>query len=47
LLAPPVQLPSAATLAGLAGTVSDASTLAPVSGATVELMDGDNNILAE
>jgi uncharacterized surface anchored protein len=47
LLNPPVQLPPAATSGGLAGTVLDASTHAPVSGATVELMDGDNKILAE
>jgi uncharacterized repeat protein (TIGR01451 family) len=46
-LTPPVQLPPPATSAGLAGTVSDASTRDPVSGATVELMDGDNNILAQ
>jgi uncharacterized repeat protein (TIGR01451 family) len=47
LLAPPVQLPSASTPGGLAGTVSDVSTQAPISGATVELMDADNNILVQ
>jgi uncharacterized repeat protein (TIGR01451 family) len=46
LLAPPVQLPPP-TSGGLSGTVSDTSTQAPVSGATVDLMDGDSNILAQ